>query len=135
MRSNFLSLRDDISDDGYSSATSQDIFVRSIVCRKNRSTALSKIYRRYKTIVVTDSETKCSKVITFKGSQAPLIRTTSDLGATEPEPLATIATSQESHIDDQLNGKNKANIQTTVKATLDKSDDQGSESVYKTANF
>ena len=52
------------------SMTSHELFSKSLINLKTRGHALTKIYQSYKTIVVTDAETKTSKVISFKALYA-----------------------------------------------------------------
>ena len=46
---------------------SQDLFTKHYINKDTRGYALTQIFKNYKTIIVTDNETKNSKVISFKG--------------------------------------------------------------------
>ena len=46
---------------------SQDLFTKHYINKDTRGYALTQIFKNYKTIIVTDHETKNSKVISFKG--------------------------------------------------------------------
>ena len=51
---------------GRKQISAKELFGSLMINEETRGKALSQIYARYKTIVVTESRTKCSKVITFK---------------------------------------------------------------------